>query len=459
MAKVLRLANKAQDTTENLIGGPLKLIDGSWRTVPGDEDTDEVMELVAEGSDSTVIGAVNDVDELLRNSRLYFDDAVNIDSVWLEANATSETAKRSLVYDGEIVQLAQTQKAPLLDGVSNFYTLYLTRHKLWEDVAIDDYSTDNVSGLGGKWVPSVAEGSAEGRIMGLAFQGRAGETSVTKIWAGVRPYYNSTAYFDPVLEIEDGSAFNGANITSIVDSTCGVSPNNTSANNVIQVTSISSGGSTFYAGITLVDIFGGDTEPPSYQGEYMVLCRCKVNTGTVAIHLEHASYTQATDGIVNEPEYISHTNFKMVELGSIKFPRHGMLSETNAFEYEELQIHAEQISDSSTLTIDCLVLIPSKYYIKCTGTVTAYSSGSDLRPTCFFTKEDDSHDCLMGVGLHSTSISQILRQPESTFSNQWKWPSGGGIVVLVTEGSVGQYIGSSVDLYMQVYPRWYNHRE
>lgn len=444
MAIVLRVANKGQTITESLLD-VLQIRPGGWTTVPSEGLVTETFNLVLQGTDSQIIAATNDMDELRRKVAQWFDDMHRTESIWLEINATGESAKRALIYGMEFNQQTASTLNPLLGRNAQLATLIIDRHPLWENVAQSNYTTTTVSCLGGKWTPSVAEGSAAGRIAEFIIKGESPSlTPIRRFWAGILPDLGSGhTNFDPVIELEDGTAYNGGSLTT---------RSGASGGEGLYVASIAST-KTLYGEIYMNDHQATDQD--EYVGDYLVLARCKVDTGTVGVTLGcGTAFTAEEEVALRNMVQVSNTSWQLIELGEITLPPYGIRQSvgSGSMDYVTLQIYAEQLTGTSELDVDCLILIPTKHMIYIDDTDTYYDSVSRLEPTYCYTYEDEENDCV------NYRAGTPARAPDRSFLN-WYWPPGGGTIVLAGQRSSSHDLTDVVSLEMNVNPRWHNFRE
>ncbi|HLE14528.1 MAG TPA: hypothetical protein VI776_07255 [Anaerolineales bacterium] len=454
MAEVLSLIDRGATITAQLNApaagnGNWSTRLGGWQTAPGPGGlVTETLQLFASGTDAQMTSSINKIDLLIQMMRDYFANplARYDQSVWLHQNAAAESPKRSLVYNILFQPAQELTFTPHLGRASVPYTLVLERHPLWENNAASTYSGSAISCFGGTWQPSVDTGSEDGRIEKFEVRGRSGFTTpLRRIWLGIKPTYSGLTGFDPTWELEHGSVYNGATKTAVTGASG-------AGNNCVRVTSVAST-LTKYAGITVanhVAAVGGESY--AYAGKFLILCRCKLDAGTVALRMYQGITASASLGayVPSEPVYISNTNWRLIELGVVQFPFFGRKDVDGwlYLDYEEIHIYAEQVSGTTAaLDLDALVLIPAERMAIAKNTNTFYGSVSDLRPTSFLTHETEETQCLNYYG-----TIPILR-PEATIQNFF-YPIDGGIFVLSAERDASHELGDQVDAALWVYPRW-----
>jgi len=121
MAAVFRLANVDQTTTVDLLNGALKLRYNSFapRTPAFQNQYThvrfgaqqhfqyygvqvETFDVFAQDTLANVIAAIYAIEQMLEKVRLWHEDPLRYESVWLEWNSNGESPKRSLIFEGSI---------------------------------------------------------------------------------------------------------------------------------------------------------------------------------------------------------------------------------------------------------------------------------------------------------------------------------------------------------------------
>src|SRR4030067_1844647 len=115
MAETLRLANEAQTTTYDFLGGTLKPLMDTWQTSPPTPDGTIVETFIARGIDTNanIVPATDTLEEMAENAALFIEDSTNGNSIWFEQRADpSDTTKRALVLALEIIPVWQNKFTP-----------------------------------------------------------------------------------------------------------------------------------------------------------------------------------------------------------------------------------------------------------------------------------------------------------------------------------------------------------
>lgn len=221
----------------DLYSGTLKLAaKNGWQRGRADSDI-ETFHLVAAGSEATIVIAVDAIDDQLVAAEKYISNLLEATPVWLAYNADGETAKRALVRGGQLSEVSQGAKSPLLRFDMEAAILVVERGP-WEDLTTDttlsavnfDWSdpTQNINSI---------PGTIDSRIdeLAIASGGDNDEsTALKQAWIGIRPEYQGRTGFVPIWEAELAVMGTDTAIASVNDSN--TSPIGSSTNNCAQCT-------------------------------------------------------------------------------------------------------------------------------------------------------------------------------------------------------------------------------
>lgn len=440
MAIRLRIANLAQSTTFDIWTGVFKLRGGGWQTRRAGERVVETFNLVAEGTDSAIIAAENTFEDLMDLCEKFHGDTLRSVSIWLEANATSETARRSLVYAGELVPAMFANLTPLLGKSGAFYQMALTRHAAWEGVTAGTDSEANVSSLGGTWVMGDEGGTLDGRLAALTVTGRNGAGGpIHKFWVGIRPLYEGTSTFAAKWECESGT--NATDAADAVDATC-------SGGNKVTVdfATVATMEKRLHMAVTTFI-----STPKHAVGRYLILLRGSVTAGVVALQMR-TGFSGGENFTPHKTIFISNTTDELIELGEVQFPPMGYRAQVvsdDTLDQFQIQFWAERISGAGSLDLDCIILIPSEHMFYVSGDAIEYAVlGNE---TQLLTFENDEHLALHLEGIPTGIIPYASLDYAAT---NWKFPVGGGLLVFAGQRDGEQVIADAVNLDYEVYPRW-----
>ena len=153
MAARLRLANRSQTSTVDLLSGALK-VGNEWKSrtpairqkynnIPFGSQAEfvemskvtETFQLFGEGTDTALIAADDAIQDVIEETRLWHADGLRNESWWLENNTANENARRALIFNMSLQDVS-------MPGVNHFLScqamrrqLSLVRHPLWENTS------------------------------------------------------------------------------------------------------------------------------------------------------------------------------------------------------------------------------------------------------------------------------------------------------------------------------------
>ena len=461
MATVFRLADYAQTagTIVDLHAGTLKLEAESWstRTAPMEGNYKhtkfgaqpqfdhlgvmvENFGLIGDDTVANLITGHNNIMAVLEKARLYHEDPLQSNSWWLEANANGESAKRALLYEGSLQALTGVGLDPLMATKKLRLGCSLSRHPLWETVTpTTETHATNVSLTGGMWVPStIPVGTCPGRIATWKMTGTGG-TTVTRIWSGIRPTYNGTAGFIALQECETGTEG-----TDAVDTLGGATDSGDRyvLVNFATVTTMANRLTKY------VNQMGGTIS--HYKGRYLVLLRCKVSAGTIAVQMKMGLPGTSTTALAESaPVYLTNTAYQLIDLGEVQIPPYGVRETTStAWGTMQLQFWAERVAGAGTLTMDAFILMPSEHMIYGNELTIAAPEGSSGFSA--YTHADDTYRVETLTDVPYSVTEYLVREPY--------WPVEGGIMVCAGETAAGHDLVITIKPSLTVFPRWYNFR-
>jgi len=462
---VFRLANEDQSSTIDLLSGTLKLRDQQWTTrtpalnlgythTPFGaqpqfnylEPVVETIGLVAQASVSSVLSAVNEIESALESVRRYFADPLYDESWWLEWNLDGESAKRSLLYRGNLQFPTGVGYGPFApDGF--VARLSLTRHPLWESPSESFASSSGVSTLGGFFTLSSIGGTAPARPR---FRVYGNSVTLCEFWLGWQPVYTGTSSLDTVWELETQD--NGGD-TYYHHSDCDDATALDASNGYYTECDFGSDASMAIRTVTLLkDVVASNYS--HFAGRWLVLLRARCDASTVAgvrikINYTNSDYSQ----FMGETVYIDGSTAKgqtwsFYEMGEAQFPPMGSEYLTDyALKHIGVVIEAERVSGNGSLEMDCLVLVPAAHMIHVTG---ADSSSSSM-PIEMQVLPDDRPSV---VGYDSDYVKLFLdlstREPYI--------PTGDVLFGLAGQGEQTQWLTVTTDVLVYYYERWKSYR-
>lgn len=474
MSQSLRLVVDGEPSSAiDLLNGTLKLVGGSWNTrSPQPEGKfkpqglgtsfefqqfgtiTETLDLVGVDTSSNLRAATYAIERLLERCRRWHLNPLYQESVWLEWAAEGETAKRSLIYTGALSLNSSLRSNPLIDSGVLRARLALTRHPLWETSTGIFPDPGTVSTLGGTlWLTPATASTAPQRIGALQLTGIAALAApLSKVWLGLRNYYDGATYFNPVWECELGTLGTDAALATHT------SANPTAeANNYVSVSF-----ATVATDAKRLSIYTlqNSAVPADQVGHYMVLARCRVGAGTtVALTMRTGMYPDTDDNHVpNAPAYVTNTEWHYEELGRVQIPLSGLRANWSDWggsaSYTQLQLWAERLDGTGILDLDCLVLIPTDSYAHVEGCNIDYLYHPvlpSLYPLILRTSENDQVSAVAYLSAQSDAGGPVTVKAET---ENWYVQPGGGVLVVAGESATGHTLGESIYVTPYLYPRW-----
>ena len=333
-------------------------------TIPPDV-TEAIPVLLHIATDNGLAATMQDIANLARMAQEYMSDSNQATPVWFHRKLTAETGPvRYLVKSVSYTPNARfggffDVGPAITDG--RWGVMTIVHHPYGEQTtAVAASGTDNISVLGGVVNYTDVVGDVPARIYFLNVDDL---DSVTyKIWCGFRSDTRAAgdaALVAPLWEVEDGTPGTDAAVTT--DATA--SPGG-AGNTKTRVTFATQTGWYNRATLRMSDITANEA---NQSGEFLVLLRAKVNTGTAQVKLRQLQISTNIyrDGPIID---VADTTWNIYTLGLIQFPirdRHAMPVGLFADSYDQsdaLQIwgRVKPGEDTPTQTdLDCLILLPS----------------------------------------------------------------------------------------------------
>jgi hypothetical protein len=434
MAKVFRLATKDQSTsTYDFLTGYLRPSD-RVTSDNGDGWVTETMTLVARASDTNTVASAEAINTMDYYCNLYWRDASQEQSVWLEEHADAEPEKRALINTITLVPLTEGKFTPQLGSTGSKYILTIIRSAVWERVSLRTTSSLNVPVLGGTMDCPSFPGGYDARIEQMRILSSAiSLATANTIWGGIRPTNLGTTDFNPLWELESGSLLSTSALASDSDN---ASPIGTTDNIVTYACDTSE---TTFLSIAISQVKPTtDLYSDHYQGDYLVLCRAKLSAAEyVRLKMRYGFSGLTTYEGEGQTVYFNSTDWHLYEMGVVSippFPRYSL----DGLSYDTLdrfqfRLRAMRPGASAvSISVDCLVLIPFTHSFKIVGELGSTDIG--LRAYMW---EDGTK---AGYVLDADSAPYKTIQFST---NNWTYPVLGGVFVLAAEDTTGQSIAST----------------
>jgi len=468
MAKRLRLANRSQSSTVDLLSGTLKIDnryegktpkiiqkynDSRYGSIADFVKLARVKEsfgLSGFGTDTALIAAEDLIEDVAEEVRLWHDDELQDESWWLEFNTANESAKRALIYE-------MTMRDKRLPGINAFLDcggmrrqLDIVRHPLWETPTAVTISPAAVEGTGGAYAITGIVGTAPARIKKLSIVPDTFTGSNIGWWVGIRPQRsNSANAFINLWDCDGGTAGTGCG-ASTVDATASPEQFGAGTGRRRDVTfGTASLARRWWIKQEDVDPFN----PDDYIGRYLVILRYKVTAGaTVYVELR-SGYEDNSSKMRSQGRYVTSSSWTTVNMGTIQMPPKTLRGEsvTVGLRRYALEVWAEHISGTSgtdVLSIDTLALVPYSHVVAPVQNISAPTSQIDV-----YTLENDD----MQMVYFDTSVASPAPDDSGYIfaQNEWYLPTGTSYLIL--QDAAGS-VFNTYDLTIEYYPRWKSYR-
>ena len=423
-------------TTVNLLAGNLKLTANGWRTKTSKKKVWENIELVSEATDANIRAAKDDLDELAEAAREYHLNEKKADAVYFKWQSDGESDKQALVYDIESEIMANDPlSSPLLGSNVVILQVAIQRHPEYETTSATNTTSNGVSADGGTWAIGNAVGTSPERISKFLIWTSDAAYVHQQIYAGIRPLYEGVGSFVALWEAEDGTAPTGTTVTD---------PDGTASGNKSLAcdltSSVNSGIRTI---ITIDDVVGSNYN--HFIGKYHILARMKVASGATNVLVELAQVWKGSHSYHGTTFIEGVTVWTLFSLGTVSFPptgdRGNIASDHADFAECGFSIFARSTDDTGTLDIDCYYLVPAEHTLTILGTAIDTTD-----PLTIYTDPDDQ---VWGLGESTLSQGGLQISPSN-----WRYPVGGGLMVVVAQADSGHILSKTLDLSIDLTPRW-----
>jgi hypothetical protein len=441
MAKVFRIANAGQDDIYDFLTYALKP-QNMTRTPNGDGWLTTTMTLVARNADADILSYSANLEHKAYWVEQFWNDPHSTNSIWLEESATSETTKRSLIKSIELIPLQVGSLSPLLGKTGALYTLTIIHSAAWEKTTTSTVSDLHVDTIGGILPCPAIDGSMEARISTLLLQGSIMSGDIITAWGGIRPKLAGDTDFNPLLELENGTLGAGAAIASDSDN---ASPHG-STDNVVTFTGTTD--DTMVVSLT-IDQATASTNYNHWVGDYQVLLRAKVSTGTIRLQLQRG-YPAGTFYIPGPYVYYSTTDYNFIEMGTVEIPAVPRRQSAVRVKNFQFKLYALAMSGTPVLTADCLILIPSTHYFKVSGLALVTGGDNSFNGNIY---EDGTISALASDTDGNDNLAAQYNPVNFTY------PVEGGQFVLAAQQLAQQDVADSLIVGLTYYERYRTHGE
>jgi len=411
-------------------------VDKDWNPVafdPSGEFTEELIPMIAVGTNVEIRAALDTLDERLQKAYLWKDDKSRLD--YIRLNYLEETASQEVyrtVVGGKIVPTPLTAGDTWLEqaGGRNIYSFNLQLDVVpgWESPEVSK-ATGNLDMFGGQATLANSKGSRPARLGRVIAPPTT--TLIGNMWLGIRDKREGLTDFTARQLFEDGSLFNGASLVA------GGAPEY--GTNRVEV-DFSAGGESLQKRVTWTIENTGATTFEHMNGKYLILAKVNLLDGgggggvgtdaRIGLQLRWGFGGSLTYNTEVDVTYITAA-YHVVPLGFIQLPPwpSAQNSRRDMFAFQ-LQFWAERLYDGGgdpDLKLDAFVFMPTDHLftMKVDTTSSLTPNGVDI-----MTREDWHH---FAYGSSSVDPNRAVTGMAQSFQN-WALPVGDSEVVLVSEG-------------------------
>ena len=421
-------------------------------TIPPDV-TEALPVYVNISSDDNLASTLQDIATLQRRAAEYMADPNQATPVWFHRKLTNETsAVRYLVKAMHFTPDAQLgglfDVAPAITE-GRIGVISITHHPYGERTsALSGAGTDNVSLFGGACDYSGTDlvGDVPARAYYIEIDDLPAAKAFYQYWIGFRSSnrVSTPANVASLWEVEDGTP--GTNSTE-------AGGDGTASGGGRTDCTFGTATWQWRASISMSNVTANYADQ---KGEFVVLMRAKVNTGTAQVKLQQTG--QVTTIYKFGPVVdVAATSWTLYNLGTVKFPvrdLHAVPIAMYAASYDQrdnLRIwgRVKPGSATPTLSMDCLILIPcDEYFIHVKSAEVAASTGDALR-ICV-SPEDVPAAISVDVGSYFNGAAPVVVIGTGI-------PTGDGrmfICAAQDDDGTAPAVGDDVDALVSAIPRW-----
>lgn len=449
----LRITDETAAISVVLDSGALQLMgDNAWKQSIGDGVITEDMILRAVGSVSSIIAAEKALEQALEKAILYHIDPFKTNAFYLEAYASGESAKRTLISNYSLLPIIDGKVSPLMPVAGTKYSLSLDHAPFYENTTGESESTTEVTAFGYVWKPTVSTiGTLPSRISQFKITPDSSiPGALGTVYVGIQPTYDSVANFVSRIDVSEGTRYN---------TTALVTGSGTSYFNDEYIHYNGAPPATLSKMFSVTLAQHGSTHENQYRGRFLVLARvANGGSGTVGIQMRHGSQRSGV-GISGQPAYVHEMVYSTsgsltwLELGEVSFPSIHPKSSGSYMEDDGIEIWIMTVAGSPTdFRIDALFLVPSAHMFKMEN-IGLNEVTSDYRAVRANTLPNNDQ---YGEQYYSNEP----RIPVQTQFTDWHLPveSGAIVVVCTHQSGADLTVAHLVDLNMTTYGRWQIHR-
>lgn len=410
-----------------------------WETIP----------VTIRGTSAQIKTAIRNIKQMEYTAIKYAKDMTRNDAVRLCLEDQDGDEHYTVIIDSDGRQISHPGTSAWLDegSVQIFrYELRLKRMPYWDRYTPVVDTTSSVSDWGGTGTLANPYGTHDARID----YGYVDSIGLGRMWLGIRQEREGLSHYDPLVEIEDGSAYSGVDTTFVTKSgASGGTPN------CMQTTFTTVPGLVKRAHIDLTDYADIGYED-HYVGRYLVLGSVMSETVGAKFGLQlHYGYLGSSSYAVNNEVLFECTysgDWRVIPLGIVSIPPLPRPEYGSAIPQELgrfiLVIGAEKVTaGAATMWFDGMILMPTDHLM----VASRNPIGSVPRKYWFYSRAEGNRHILLGE-----TVLDIPDFMSHASFDDWAVPLDNSKFVLVTEWGGNRprlIITNTSDVRFQWYPR------
>lgn len=467
MAAVLEIGEHDGTTLVDLINGTFTIYRDQWQTRFRGDVVDEIMTIVANDTDANIMTAEDAIDDAAEAVDAYLTNPLDKDPIWLYNTADGETdTKRSLILSISLEPISVKNVHQLLGGFGAYRKLIITHHPAYEDeddpvAAVITHAYAN--GVGSNYIarayPQIGTLPARIRYMMLerAYSGAYGP--FYRAWFGIREFLEGYTQFKPIIDCEttvNGGAAVSGDGTDMTDTALAGTHNSYYAR-------CSFGTEAMTKRVAMRLDNTGSTDTDHFIGRYLVLLRCRMSDASTVVGIRAWAGFYSTDDSLYSPIgdeiYLeNNSNWLHREVGEVQIPPFPLWggSVPGSMDKFTIQIHAERISGSGYLDLDCIVLVPSRRLAYVEGGYVQYNGASDYNPMWIYTTENDE------IAAYAERSNYPANNVVVSLSGErWDMPvsaKGNNVIVVVAEQETSHIVSDVYESVIYTQKRWRTRR-
>lgn len=461
MTTTLKITNGT--TTVDLLNGVFQLADAGWETESNDEPVWDTFTCLVFGTGAQIRQEQNNLDLLAKKAYLYLTDIKENTPVLLKVAGEGETTKQVVVLDIKSRFHSDSNMTPLLapnaedEQTLQMVTVAVLRTPYFEpDLSTTSYSAvaiGNLSDAGGQYDFGASTLPSDQRIAKLTVSDDAAPAANhKKIWVGFRRRRYGVTGFK--------SRWDGADVAAFGTDT-DLTADTGSLNGSFSVLTTFATATDLKDRIPFLINYYCGSSPMDMVGEYLVLGRLKLSSGTTEVHVQlkqgHLAYGTLTsvagDIYLSAVTDTNLTNWNLIELGHVQIPttgnREAIAGGENGLNWFGVSLWAERMSASGSLYTDCLVFIPTDHY----GVFDDCRIGGGIDELKVITSILNEQIAL-GETPNTGPLGGVKHYSVNFALNNWFYPAEGGVLVVAGQDTSQHVKDKTLDIAIELCPRY-----